>query len=207
MPPLALGRPPLGQEVINRYRRERITIAIAEIAHERGALDLTTAQIISEARMSRNTFYDLFDSRAKGVEHAFQSAHKRLFGPVLAAGEEPKSRLARLSDTLDALFAAVVGDPLLAELCLVHSHGAGGDSGGFDYQAGLDTMAAALRGDRRAESPELGADQGDRPAGVEEFLAGAILSLTAAEIRQGKVKALPSLRAELIALAASFGIE
>lgn len=176
----------LSQEIIDGYRRERVTVAVAQVAHDLGFHKLTAAAIIKQAQMSRNTFYDLFSGSREGVEHAFRNAHLQLFEPVRTAGEEPQPWLDRVSCCLDALFATTAKEPLLAELSLVHSHGVGSEAGG--YQAGLEAMAAALGGNRE----------------VGEFLAGAILWRTAIQVRRGEVATLPALRPELLALAGSF---
>ena len=60
----------LPQEFIDRHKRERILAAICELAHERGAGDLTTARIAKRARIARPTLYEFFGDKAGCLEFA-----------------------------------------------------------------------------------------------------------------------------------------
>jgi AcrR family transcriptional regulator len=194
----------LPREFVEAHQRQRVVVAIAELAHEHGGSGaLTAAQIIARARMSRNTFYELFGSKDNGVRFAFQASYEFLFEPVRVAGEGSEPWLGRLCGALDALLAGAVAEPLLAELCLIHSLAALTDGEGCAYQTAVVTMSELIGGGRGAAREELGGTHPTPPSEVEEFLARAIVSLVALRIRQGAVEELPGHRDELVRLVAT----
>lgn len=206
---LRAGQHPLPQGFINTHRRQRVVIAMAEVVHERGFAEATIARVIERAQMSRNTFYDIFDDRSESLRFCFAAAFEQTFGPAKAAGEVPGMWTTRVAASLDALFGAMIEQPLLAELCLVHSGSAGPDAEGLDSQAGLEILAGILAGGREAGRAALGDRYHDSPPGVDEFLAGSILTLATRLLREDKVEQLPSRRDELLSLIATpfFGVE
>ena len=152
--------------------------------------------------MSRKTFYDLFGTRSSGLRYAFAEAFNRIFDPVEATtrGAEPWHE--RTIAALDAFFAAINDEPLLAELCLVHSASAPIEAKGANFEAGIETMMLALRGGREAGQAALGAAYRDPPPQMERMLSGAIVSVAAQYIRQGDLRRLPAQRDGLFRLAA-----
>jgi AcrR family transcriptional regulator len=205
----AAGRQPLPRKFVENHQRQRVAIAIAEIAHERGVGELTATRIVRGARMSRNTFYELFGSKEESLRYAFQEAFEYLFGSVRRVNEVNGPWLDRLQASLDAFFAAIVEDPVLAELCLVHSFGAAVEAEGFDYEAGVGTMIDVMNGGREAGKAAATDGHTEPPPQVEEFLARSIVSLAATRVRKGEAERLPEHRDELVRLAATpfFGSE
>ena len=139
----------------------------------------------------------------EGLRFSFRLAHERIFGPVEEAGAGAEPWLERLATTLDAFFAAIAAEPLLAELCLLHSLGTHTGGEAFDRQAGTDVIATAIGGGRAAGREALGGDYLDPPSEVELFLAGAIVSVAVRRIRQEEIASLPAHRDELIRLVAT----
>jgi AcrR family transcriptional regulator len=197
-------RQALPREFVETHQRQRVVVAIAELAHQRGGSgSLTAAQIISQARMSRNTFYELFGSKDNGVRFAFQASYEFLFEPVRAASKGSEPWLGRLCAALGAFLAAANAEPLLAELCLVHSLATLTDAEGCAYQSAVVTMSDLIAGGREAARAKLGTGRPIPPPEVEDFLARAIIALVALRIRQGALKELPGHRDELVRLVAT----
>lgn len=197
------GRQPLPRKFVEGHQRQRVVAAVAEIAHERGVNELTATRIVRGARMSRNTFYELFGSKEECLRFAFQEAYEYLFGSVRRLSRTQGPWLERLNAALDAFFAAIVEDPVLAELCLVHSFGAAAQSEGVDYEAGVETMIEVIGDGRAAGKAAVGDAYCEPLPQVEEFLARAILSLAATRVRRGEAGRLPAQRGELVRLAAT----
>lgn len=208
-PPLRPGRRGLPRELIESYQRERLIAALTEVVHERGVGDLTAARIIERARMSRKTFYELFESKGACEEAGCEEAHKHLFDPVKAAAGAPWPWLDRVSEAVGAFLDAVVEDPLLAELCLVHSVAIPG-GGESCHRAGIEAMTDLIRGGREEGRRLAGGDAyQEPPPQTEEFVACAIVSVVAMRLKRGEVADLPGLRGELVRMAASpfLGVE
>ena len=207
---LPSGRHGLPPEFIARFQEQRLAMAVAQVAHEEGPGALTVARIVAAAGVSRRTIYEHFENKTGCFEFACEEARRRLFGPVEAARDSPDSWLERVSGAIGALLDAVVENPLLAELCLVHSPAMAGGGRQSSYQAGIETFTELMRGGREAGRRLRAEDAGfDPPPQAEEFIACAIVSVISLRVERGEIEDLPGLRGELVRLAASpfLGVE
>src|ERR1700738_1833649 len=98
--------------------RARILSAAVEIGSTEGPESATVTRVISVSRVSRKTFYDLFEGRSDclraAVEDAMERASERAIGAY-----EPRARWAeRLRAGLDALLKFIDEEPAVARLCL-----------------------------------------------------------------------------------------
>jgi AcrR family transcriptional regulator len=206
--PDRLGRSPqarqaLPREFIDGHRRRRVVIALAQLLHEGAAPDLPVWEIVKAARMSRNTFYELFAGKVECLRFAREEARRQLFDPALAALDNgAASWLERLGAALGELLGAVAAEPLLAELCLVHSPSLPGEPDALGGSDGLKETVAMMGGGREAGRELRGADYREPPAESEELIAGAILATIALRIRHGELEDLSALRRDLVGLAA-----
>jgi AcrR family transcriptional regulator/DNA-binding MarR family transcriptional regulator len=117
------GGLPRGQ--VTQIQRSRMLAAAVEAVEEVGYARMTVAQVISRARVSRKTFYDVFIDREDCFLAAFEQAlgQARLIAGEAYAGESSwregvRSALARLLMLMDE-------EPGLARLCIVEALGAG----------------------------------------------------------------------------------
>lgn len=178
------ARPMLSKEFVDARRRERLAQTVAECAQKHGLHGVTTSRIVQRARIGRNTFYETFESRDACVESACEMATARLTKPLAAAAAEDGTRGERAERTVDALIGAVCADPVMAELCLVHSPGSAALGAHRFRDAVVEATWQALGGDRMAE-----------------LAAGAIVTLVEMRLRQGAAAGLPDLRKGLIGMA------
>ena len=156
--------------------------------------------------MARNTFYGLFESATDCLRHGILEGFQRLLEPVRRPSQgEPW--LDQVDLAVGGFFAAVAAEPLLAELCLVHSFGVAEGGENPDFEAGVESIAALLSGGRKAAAGARG--RPEPPAPTEQFLARTIVSLAAGKVRRGEAATLPDHRGEMVLLVASsyFGIE
>ncbi|MCW3017703.1 MAG: transcriptional regulator, TetR family [Solirubrobacterales bacterium] len=117
------GGLPRGQ--VTQIQRSRMLAAAVEAVEEVGYARMTVAQVISRARVSRKTFYDVFIDREDCFLAAFEQAlgQARLIAEEAYTGESSwregvRSALARLLMFMDE-------EPGLARLCIVEALGAG----------------------------------------------------------------------------------
>jgi AcrR family transcriptional regulator len=114
-------RPLLSYNVVAAYRRERIVRATAESAHDLGLRRLAVGDILRRSKMARSSFYAVFPTKVDALEFACQEATDFLLEAVREVGQgECPSREA----VIDRFIDAVQDEPLLAELCLLHSKSA-----------------------------------------------------------------------------------
>src|SRR5947209_11904942 len=108
---------PRGQ--VTEIQRRRMLAAAVETVEEVGYARMTVGQVISRARVSRKTFYDVFADREDCFMAAFDQALEEARALALDAYEQQpqwrdgmRAGLARLLMFMDA-------EPSLAKLCVV----------------------------------------------------------------------------------------
>ena len=160
---------------------------------ERGYADLTVRDLISGARVSRRTFYQLFDDKLDCV----LAAHEMAYGRLKEAIDEACAAQSRWPEKIAAAVGAALrfagNHPGKAQLivvsCLTPSEPKFANHG----HAVHEDLAAALRDGRK----QL---QGDHPLPVltEQAVIGAAMSIVGARLHAGEVESLSQLRPELV---------
>jgi AcrR family transcriptional regulator len=87
--PLPRGRHKLSREAVRASQRERLLRAIAEVVGERGYAAATVPEIVAAARVSTNTFYDLFADKAACFIAFCEQAGDELFDELASFADEP----------------------------------------------------------------------------------------------------------------------
>jgi AcrR family transcriptional regulator len=125
---LPRGRHQLSREQVHEAQRGRMLLAIAEAMSRKGYVNTTVADVITGARVSRETFYQQFSSKLDCFLAAFDAAADLLMaevGDVLRLDGTPLQRFeAALLRYLDALAA----QPAFARVFLVEVYAAGADA-------------------------------------------------------------------------------
>jgi AcrR family transcriptional regulator len=114
---------PRGQ--VTEIQRTRMLTAAVEAVEEVGYARLTVAQVIGRARVSRKTFYDLFEDREDCFLAAFDQAVEQLSALVSEAYERESNWRDGIRAGLFALLRFMDEEPGLARLCVVEALGAG----------------------------------------------------------------------------------
>jgi AcrR family transcriptional regulator len=114
---------PRGQ--VTEIQRTRMLAATVEAVEEVGYARLTVAQVIGRARVSRKTFYDLFDDREDCFLAAFDQAIDQL-GELVAEAYQTETRWREsVRSGLLALLRFMDEEPGLARLVIVEALAAG----------------------------------------------------------------------------------
>lgn len=114
---------PRGQ--VSEIQRSRMLTAAAEAVEEVGYARLTVAQVIARARVSRKTFYDLFEDREDCFLAVFDQAVEQISALVGEAyAREPGWRDGMRAGVL-ATLQFMDDEPGLARICVVEALGAG----------------------------------------------------------------------------------
>jgi AcrR family transcriptional regulator len=166
--PLA-ARVPRGH--VSEIQRARLLSAAIDAIKQEGYANLTVAQVIARAKVSRKTFYDLFEDREDCFLAVFEVTLAQLSGRVVDAYRGERSWREGMRAGLAAALAFVEEDPELARLCVVDALG-----GGLHVLEERARVLAALR-----DVVELGG-QGPAanpvPPGVTaEGVIGAVLAV------------------------------
>ncbi len=114
---------PRGQ--VSEIQRSRMLTAAAKAVEEVGYARLTVAQVIARARVSRKTFYDLFEDREDCFLAVFDQAVDQLSTLVGEAYERESSWREGVRAGLLAMLRFMDEEPGLARICVVEALGAG----------------------------------------------------------------------------------
>lgn len=110
---------------VTEIQRARMLSAAVDAIEEDGYARLTVAQIISRAKVSRKTFYDLFVDREDCFLAVFDRTLEQIKTRVLEAFEQESSWREGVRAGLAALLVFIDEEPELARLCIVDALGGG----------------------------------------------------------------------------------
>ncbi len=169
-PHLPRGRHGLTRDEVEQAQRLRLAVGMAEAMRTTGYARTPVAAVLKHARVSRETFYALYDGKLDCFLAAIDLVSEVLLVELAAAVDAPGSPLQRLDRALAAYLDALTREPGFARLILVEV-----------YAAGPEAMArrAALQErlvDRMAELLQV-ADDGGRFA-LEALVAAVSTMVT-----------------------------
>jgi AcrR family transcriptional regulator len=184
------GRQPLPQEVRDAFKRERVAMAVAEVSHRVGVGKISVSAITAEAKMARNTFYDLFANRDEAVSYAARLANGKLRSRIEKAAGSGGDWPQRVAAILEAVCETAAAEPHLYELglaegCITHDNWTPYDP------ALVGTLTVALR---PGEAAPVLTDISPR---TDELVVYGVLSVIAGRLRRREGHALPALASEL----------
>lgn len=203
MMPLPRGRHGLTRTEVEESQRVRLLRAIADVMAEQGYAHTSVADVLRRARVSRETFYELFRSKEDCFMSAFEHAYAHILDAVSAplesveraSGDEP--RVERLAQVLGDYLEALASDPAAARVFLIEVYAAGPSAieRRLELQRGLVDALAAL----------LGGTEDDRFA-VEAAVA-AVVQLVTTRLAVGDTDGLRELQAPVVSLVRRLGLE
>jgi AcrR family transcriptional regulator/DNA-binding MarR family transcriptional regulator len=138
---------------VSSVQRRRILAAAVDVVEDHGIEGASGSRIVTQARVSRKTFYDLFETRTDCVLAAMEQAIDLAAERSRAAWNAQDTWVARVRAGLLALLQFCDERPELARLCVLQSGAAG-------------TMALYQRGaafERLAELVDKGREVASRP--------------------------------------------
>jgi AcrR family transcriptional regulator len=176
--------------------RRRALAAMTEVVGERGYPETTVRDVLVRARMSRRTFYELFDNR----EHCFLAAYEHARGEALGWMDgRPGSNETfpqHLTRVLTRMLEHLAARPDFARLLLVEPP-AVGPSGVERHERTMRELAERLARSRPAAAPDLGPDELRLRC---EASVGAVHRVVSARIVEGRARDLPGMATELVSL-------
>ncbi|HEU5106846.1 MAG TPA: TetR/AcrR family transcriptional regulator [Solirubrobacterales bacterium] len=187
---LPRGRHGLPREIVERSQRERLLAAVVRVTVAKGYEATTVADILGEAGVGRESFYEIFDDKLD----CMLAAHKVLLDDlelrVRAAYAVPGPWPARMREALAATMAWFAADPEAAHFTLVE----------------LSTVGPAFRATFKAEYARFTkllddgfSEEDPSPALTEatQLAVGAILASIYEEVVLGRAAELPRLLPDL----------
>ncbi len=175
---------------VSEMQRSRLLSAAVTAVNEEGYANVTVADITERARVSRRTFYDLFENREACLAALMQDILDGIESEISRAGLEGLSWQQRVRGGLIAILSFLDREPALARVCVVQSL-RGGPEVLKHREEILARLAVVLEQGRNqnAASP--------RSNGVTELTAegliGASLAIVYARLQRQSEDTPPSL--------------
>jgi AcrR family transcriptional regulator len=189
---LTAGPHGLDPALVERVQRERVLEATSSVVAEIGYQAATVSKILARARISKITFYELFDNKEQCFLAAYDDALAQAFGRIerACAVEARAPAQQRLGAALDALLDFLAEEPDVARMCVVEVLAAG-PAGRERRAATMDRFAAMME----AVLPEIRPDHDLGPIAARALVGGA------EEVVYGAIERnepnLPALAAEI----------
>jgi AcrR family transcriptional regulator len=182
-----------GSQVLE-IQRSRLLAAAVRAIDELGYSRATVAHITSRARVSRRTFYELFESREECLLALIEETLGTLEAELAAAGVQALAWRARVRVGLGVILRFFELEPALARVCVVQAL-RGGPAVLRRREQVLATLAAAIDEGRREH-----ARGGDCSPLTAEGLVGAAFQIIYGRLLRGEQESLSALEGELAAL-------
>jgi AcrR family transcriptional regulator len=133
--PVALPRGPhaLGREAILTAQRERLLAAMTELMAAHGYAGVTIGAIVARSKVSRSAFYESFADKQACAFAAYDRFIEVLLAALAARVEAADTYAEQITGMLDAYFATLQDDPVVARAFLVE----------------MDALGTQARGRRR----------------------------------------------------------
>jgi len=219
---LPTGAHGIDPEEVKRDQRERLQSAIVELIAERGYRAVRILDLTKLARVSRPTFYSLYDDKEELFLAAYDEIAQRTAKTVIAAyetkdaGDAPNGRLQAAIRAFAELAASA---PEATSLMVLGAFGAGPKAierrnhtlEALERSIRLSRDSASLGAGGRRRKVKAGAEaQTGKESGEDltvKVILGGIREVTAARLRQGRVEELPELAGELARWAACYPVK
>ncbi len=190
------GAPPPRVQV-SEMQRSRLLAAAAAAVDEEGYGRTTVARITERARVSRRTFYELFDDRGACLDALIEDVVATIEGEIAGANLAGLTWRERVRGGLLAILSFFDREPALARVCVVQSL-RGGPKVLKRREHILARMAGVLD-EGRSERRTKGA--GGVTELTSEGLIGAALAIVHTRLQRGQTSPpLTSLTGELMSM-------
>ena len=189
--------PPRGglpREQVMEMQRSRLLVGAVGAIEEHGYAGTTVAHITQCARVSRRTFYELFEDREACVEALIEDVLALLEGELVQAGLEGLSWRERVRGGLVVILGFFDREPALARVCVVQALSSG--SRLLERRETILARLARVLDEGRRERP----NGGDCTALTAEGLVGAAFGIAHARLLRGEYKPLLGLVGELMGM-------
>lgn len=187
---LPRGRHGLPRELVARSQRERLLAAVVRVTAARGYDSTSVADILKEAGVGRESFYELFEDKRDCLLAARAILVEEFEAVVAAAYGKPGPWGHRARGALAAMLDWLAADPAAAKVLVVEL-GAVGPASRELFQADFRRFTKLLDDGLEGEEPVPGLPQ------ATGLAVGGAMARVYAEIVAGRTTQLPMLLPEL----------
>lgn len=124
--PLPSGRHNLPREFVVTSQRDRLLDAMAQSCAEKRYADVSVADIVAQARVSRSTFYEIFPDKEACFLAAYDAILGRFVTEVIKACADPALTWPEQIELgIEAALDFLAAEPAFARMCIVDMFSAG----------------------------------------------------------------------------------
>lgn len=188
---LPRGRHGLPREIVIRSQRERLLAAVVNVTASKGYEATTVGDILEEAGVGRETFYELFDDKRSCMLAAHAILVDDLEAKVRSAYIAPGSWVDRVRDSLAVALEWFSRDPAVARFTLIELAAVGPEARTrfqADFTRFIGLMDEGL--DDEAGRPDI--------PQATSLAIGATLARVYGEVAAERTADLPRLLPELV---------
>ncbi len=190
--PLPRGRHGLPREAVLASQRGRMLVAMTQIVAERGFARTTVADVLRNAGVSRETFYEHFTGKDDCFMKMLDGAAALLTDGVRDAYEHAPTPADRLPAVLEVYLGRLAAEPAAARAFLIEAYAAG-EPAVARRVALMDGFVELVCGLVDAQGPQA-------RFRCEAFVA-AVSALVTMRVAAGRTATLPELHGPLLSLA------
>jgi AcrR family transcriptional regulator len=182
------GRHGLPAAFVHRHQRERIIQAVLALSAEQGFEITSARELATRAGLSRQTFYQHFQTKEDAWSAAFDQAFLDLFSVAWHAGAAQPDAAAKVTAAVTACLEQLIAEPGRARLLLVDAA-----SAGTVGHAAIDRASQAF-----ARLLAGAAGERELPAIVPLAMVGGIVSLVGGWVVEDRTADLADLTPALV---------
>jgi AcrR family transcriptional regulator len=211
---LPTGAHGIDPEEVKRDQRERLQSAIVELIAERGYQAVRILDLTKLARVSRPTFYSLYNDKEELFLSAYDEIAQRTARTVIEAYKAQGAPNGRLQ-AIRSFAELAVATPEAMSLMVLGAFGAGPkaierrnrtlEALEQSIRVSRDGGAVGRTGGKTESAPARSKETGEDL--TVKVILGGIREVTAARLRKGRVGELPGLADELAAWAACYPVK
>jgi AcrR family transcriptional regulator len=183
--PLPRGRHRLPASVVARNHRERILHATAEVATAKGYVEMTVGDIVADAGIARDVFYDHFRDKQRAFLATQRHGLKDVFAECARAFFKGDIWPERIYNGLRTLTMLIAKEPELAHLRMVEPYAAGTDA--IEGMQGMVESFAVFLEEGYGYSPVA---QG-LPHLCSDAISGAVFEIIRREVAANNASGVP----------------
>lgn len=187
---LPRGRHGLPRELVTRSQRERLLAAVVRVTAAKGYESTSVADILDEAGVGRESFYELFEDKKDCLLAARGILVEDLLESVDAAYSEPGPWADRVRNALAVVLDWFAADPAAARVVIVETAAVGAASRDL-FQVDFGRFTKLLDDGMEREEPVPGLPQ------ATALAVGGVLARVYVEIVRDRTAELPRLLPEL----------
>jgi AcrR family transcriptional regulator len=184
----------LPRDQVMEMQRSRLLVGAVGAIEDYGYAGTTVAHITQRARVSRRTFYELFEDREACVATLIGDVLALLEDELAGAGLEGLPWRERVRGGLTVILGFFDREPALARVCVVQALSSGPRV--LERREAILTRLAGVVDEGRKESSRAG----DCTPLTAEGLVGAAFAIVHARLLRGERKPLLGLAGELMAM-------